>query len=153
MPARESFRIDSPLLVLGGLTIFTPLFDGGTTHFPVLIVRLALLATVTTSLIVSMRSGRVIVQRTFLHLVLALFIGWSIFSVIRSPYMTVSLQWLISILSYAALLLLVQHLVVSVRYLRRLLVIILGMGIFEAALGIYQFMGSGKARPTGTFFN
>src|SRR2546422_11311757 len=41
----------------------------------------------------------------------------------------------------------------SAREVRGLVTVLLGMGVFEAALGLYQFMWGGKARPTGTFFN
>jgi O-antigen ligase/Tfp pilus assembly protein PilF len=138
---------------LGGLTIFAPLIDGGTTHLPVLIIRLVLLAAFAAWVVLSMRSGELAVQPSRLFLIIAVFVGWAVVSVFRSPYTAASLQWLISILSYTVMLFLVLHLVESARQVRWLLLVILGMGLFEAGMGIYQFMWLGRPRATGTFFN
>ncbi len=48
---------------------------------------------------------------------------------------------------------LTMHLVDSRVKVRRLTLVVLGMGLFEAAIGMYQFWGPGRPRPTGTFFN
>jgi len=153
MPARESLRASRPLVVLGGLTIFAPLIDGGTTHLPVLIIRLVLLAAFAAWVVLSMRSGELAVQQSRLFLVIAVFVGWAVVSIFRSPYTAVSLQWLISILGYTVMLLLVLHLVESARQVRWLLLVILGMGLFEAGVGIYQFMWLGQIRAAGTVFD
>ena len=55
MPARISCRAYSPLVVLGGLAVFAPLIDGGTTQLPVLIIRLSLIVAFTMWVIVSMK--------------------------------------------------------------------------------------------------
>ncbi len=153
MPAHESVRTFRPLITLGGLTVFAPLIDGGTTHLPVLIIRLILLGAVIVWLLRSMRTGWIAVQQTRVFSAMVAFMGWAVVSVVRSFYVSPSLQWLISLCSYAVCLFLVVHLVQSVREARGLVTILLGMGVFEAALGLYQFMGGGQARPTGTFFN
>ena len=153
MPAHESVRTFRPLITLGGLTVFAPLIDGGTTHLPVLIIRLILLGAVIVWLLRSMRTGWIAVQQTRVFSAMVAFMGWAVVSVVHSTYVAPSLQWLISLCSYAVCLFLVVHLVQSVREARGLVTILLGMGVFEAALGLYQFMGGGQARPTGTFFN
>lgn len=153
MPARESLRIRSPLIVLGGLTVFAPLIDGGTTHFPVLIIRLVLIGAAAAWVVAAMKSGRITVPQGRLFLVMAVFGVWAVLSVVRSPYTAISLQWLLSILSYALMLLLVWHLVDSPKQVQWLITVILGMGLFEAALGIYQFVSLGRPRAVGTFFN
>ena len=153
MPAHESVRTFRPLITLGGLTVFAPLIDGGTTHLPVLIIRLILLGAVIVWLLRSMRAGWIAVQQTRVFSAMVAFMGWAVVSVVHSTYVAPSLQWLISLCSYAVCLFLVVHLVQSVREARGLVTILLGMGVFEAALGLYQFMGGGQARPTGTFFN
>lgn len=150
---REFLRAHRPLIVLGGLTIFAPLIDGGTTHLPVLIIRLVLLAAFAAWIVVSMKSGEIVMQPSRLFLIITVFVGWAIVSVFISPYTATSLQWLISILSYTVMLFLVLHLVESARQVRWLLLVILGMGLFEAGVGIYQFMWLGRPRATGTFFN
>jgi putative inorganic carbon (HCO3(-)) transporter len=141
------------LLILSGLMIFSPLIDGGTTHLPVVVMRLVLLAALTAWFMASMRSGSLAFYRCTLYIPIFLFLAWSILSVIQSSYTAPSLQWLISLLSYAALLFLVLHLLKSTRGVRGLIGVILGMGIFEAALGMYQFFWLGHERATGTFFN
>ena len=151
--ARLSFPAFGSLVVLGGLTVFAPLIEGGTTHLPVLLIRFILLGAVTAWLLRSMRTGRITVQQTRVFSAMVVFVGWAAVSVVRSSYLAPSLQWLISLCSYAVCLFLVVHLVLSVREVRRLVTVLLGMGVFEAALGLYQFMWGGKARPTGTFFN
>jgi len=138
---------------LGGLTIFTPLIDGGTTHLPVLIIRLVLLAAFAAWVVLSMRSGELAVQPSRLFLIIAVFAGWAVVSVFHSPYTAASLQGLISILGYAAMLFLVLQLVDSTKQVRWLVFVILGMGLFEAGVGIYQFMWLDQLRATGTFFN
>ncbi|TAL10558.1 MAG: hypothetical protein EPO02_07170 [Nitrospirae bacterium] len=153
MPARESFRTYRSLIALGGLTIFAPLLEGGTTHLPVLIIRLILLGAFIAWLLRSMRLGRITVQQTHVFSVVAVFSGWAAVSVVRSFYVAPSLQWLISLCSYAVCLFVAAHLVQSVREVRGLVMVILGMGVFEAALGLYQFVWGGETRPAGTFFN
>jgi len=153
MPAQEALRAYRPLLTLGGLTVFAPLIEGGTTHLPVLIIRFILLGAVIVWLLRSMRAGWIAVQQTRVFSAMAVFIGWAAVSVVRSSYLAPSLQWLISLCSYAVCLFVVVHLVQSIREVRRLVTILLGMGVFEAALGLYQFLWVGQARPTGTFFN
>jgi O-antigen ligase len=153
MSGRESVRAYRPIVVLGGLTIFAPLIDGGTTQLPVLIIRLVLLAAFAAWMVLSMRSGEIAMRPSRLFLIIAVFVGWAAVSVFRSPYTAASLQWLISLLSYTAMLFLVLHLVESTRQVRWLLLVILGMGLFEAAVGTYQYLWLGRPRATGTFFN
>src|SRR5438093_13557888 len=100
MPAQEAFRAYWPLITLGGLTVFAPLIEGGTTHLPVLVIRLILLGTVTAWLLRSMRAGRIALQQTRVFSAMVVFMGWAIVSVIRSSYLALSLQWLISLCSY-----------------------------------------------------
>lgn len=83
----------------------------------------------------------------------AVFVGWATLSVFRSAYPAASLHWLVSILGYGALLWLAVHFVENATQVRRLVAVILGMGFFEAAAGIYQFMWAGFPRAKGTFFN
>src|SRR5207249_4052888 len=116
-------------------------------------VRFILLGAVTAWLLRSMRTGRITVQQTRVFSAMVVFVGWAAVSVVRSSYLAPSLQWLISLCSYAVCLFLVVHLVRSAQEVRGLVTVLLGMGLFEAALGLYQFMWGGRARPTGTFFN
>lgn len=153
MPARKTFLAHSPLVVLGGLTLFAPLIDGGTTYFPVLVIRLILLAAVTAWVFFSMKSGGLSLRRSPLFLAIGAFVGWAVLSVLRSPYAAVSLQGLLSILTYAVMLFVVLHLVESAEQIRRLVAVVLIVGLLEAAVGVYQYVLTVPERPTGTFFN
>src|SRR3989441_7516152 len=126
MPAQESVRAYWPLITLGGLTVFAPLIDGGTTHLPVMIIRLILLGAVIVWLLRSMRAGWIAVQQTRVFSAMVAFMGWAVVSVVHSTYVAPSLQWLISLCSYAVCLFLVVHLVQSVREARGLVTILLG---------------------------
>jgi O-antigen ligase len=116
-------------------------------------MRLVFLATLAAWFIVSMRSGSLAFYRCTLYIPILIFLAWSILSVIQSPYTSPSLQWLISLLSYAVLLFLVLHLLKSASGLTRLIGVLLGMGLFQAVVGMYQFFWLGHDRATGTFFN
>jgi Tfp pilus assembly protein PilF len=146
-------RVDGRLVVIGGLVVFSPLIEGGTTHFPVLIIRLILFAALTAWVVVSMKKGGMTVHPSPLFLAVAVFVGWAALSVLYSAYTAASLHWLVSILSYATLLWLVVHLVENADQVRKLVVVVLGMGVFEAAVGSYQFLWGGYSRAKGTFFN
>ncbi|MEK6683562.1 MAG: O-antigen ligase family protein [Nitrospirota bacterium] len=153
MPARAFCRDHSSLLVVGGLTLFAPLIDGGTTHFPVLVIRLVLLGVLTAWFVGSRKSGRLSLRWSRLYPIILAFVGWSLLSVVSSPYTAVGLQWLLSIASYGLMLVLVVQRVDSPGQLRWLVMVCLGMGVFEATVGIYQFWGLSQPRATGTFFN
>ena len=151
--ARSPFPAFGSIVVLGGLTVFAPLIEGGTTHLPVLIIRFILLGAFIVWLLRSMRTGRIAVQQTRIFSAIVAFVGWAVVSVVRTSYVAPGLQWLISLCSYAVCLFVAVHLVQSVREVRGLVTVLLGMGVFEAAIGLYQFLWGGRARPTGTFFN
>ena len=154
MPSQGSFPVSRlPILLLGGLAIFAPLINGGTTHLPVLIIRLTLLLAATVWIIASMKSGRITVPWSRLFVPVAVFLGWATLSIVWSPYTAISLQWLLSLFSYALMLFLVLQLVDSPWQVRSLVIVILGMGLFEAGVGMYQYLWLGKFRATGTFFN
>jgi putative inorganic carbon (HCO3(-)) transporter len=143
----------SVLLLIGGLLVFSPLINGGTTHFPVLVIRLVLLGALTAWFVGSMKSERLSLHWSRLYPIILAFVGWSLLSVVSSPYTAIGLQWLLSIASYGLVLVLVVQLVDSPGQLRWLVMVCLGMGVFEATVGIYQFWGLSQPRATGTFFN
>src|SRR3989442_4244484 len=101
MPVQESCRIYSPLVVLGGLTIFAPLIDGGTTHLPALIIRLTLLVASTVWTIASLKSWRTTVPWSRLFVPMAIFLGRATLSIVWSPYTAIRIQLLRLLLSYA----------------------------------------------------
>src|SRR5207245_9960169 len=95
--ARPSFPAFGSLVVLGGLTVFAPLIEGGTTHLPVLLVRFILLGAVTAWLLRSMRTGRITVQQTRVFSAMVVFVGWAAVFVVRSSYLALGLQSVITV--------------------------------------------------------
>src|SRR5437879_8237584 len=99
MPAQESVRAYWPLITLGGLTVFAPLIEGGTTHLPVLIIRLILLGAVIVWLLRSMRTGWIAIQQTHVFSAMEAFVGCAGVAGVRSSHLAATLQSLVSITS------------------------------------------------------
>lgn len=146
-------RTVHPVLALGCLIAFAPLIEGGTTHLPMLIIRMSLFALVSVWLLGSMRLGAVALYRTRLFPVMALFIAWAGVTVAWSPYKNAGVQWMVTLLCYGAFVLLVVAHVSTSRHVRRLVTVVLAMGLFQAAAGGIQFLALGEWRAKGTFFN
>ena len=148
-----SWPLSTAVLLLGSLIIFSPLIEGGTTHVPVLIMRLILLGALTVWTIHRMRVGTIIFMRSRLIPVVVLFLGWAGFSLWWAPYKNPSVQWLISLLMYAVLFGVVLQGIRTSRQVRQVVMVLVGMGLFEGVLGIVQYVWLGEARAKGTFFN
>lgn len=140
-------------LLLGGLIIFSPLIEGGTTHLPVLIMRLTLVVVVVAWTISRMRLNTIILARKCLNPILPVFLGVVAFSIWFAPYKNPSVQWLISIVMYVVLFGVVLHGVRSSQQIWQISMVIVGMGFGEAVLGIAQYLWLGEFRSKGTFFN
>ena len=148
-----SWSPSSAVLLLGSLIIFSPLIEGGTTHAPVLIMRLLLLGALTVWAIHQLRVGTIALSRSRLIPVAALFLGWAAFSLWWAPYKNPSIQWFISLLMYAALFGVVLQGVRTSRQVGQVVMVLVGMGLCEGVLGIVQYVWLGEARAKGTFFN
>jgi len=145
--------LTGPCLAVGSLTVFAPLIEGGTTQLPVLIIRLILLLGLGGWLLVGLCRSTLSIPRTGLWWPIAALLGWSGFSLMWSPYTSVSLQWFLSLLLYAVFFLMILLTADRERRLQGFLFLILLMGIFEGGLGIIQYLWSGEPRAKGTFFN
>ena len=148
-----SWSLSAAVLLLGSLIIFSPLIEGGTTHAPVLIMRLLLLGALTVWTIHRMRAGTIALMRSRLIPVVVLFLGWAGFSLWWAPYKNPSVQWFISLLMYAVLFGVVLQGVRTSRQVRQVVMVLVGMGLCEGVLGIVQYVWLGEARAKGTFFN
>jgi len=148
-----SWPLSAAVLLLGSLIIFSPLIEGGTTHLPVLIMRLILLGTLTVWTIHQMRLGTIALIRSRLIPVVALFLGWAGLSLWWAPYKNPGVQWFISLLMYAVLVGVVFQGIRSNRQVWQVVMVLVGMGLFEGVLGIVQYVWLGEARAKGTFFN
>ena len=97
-----AWRLEGFAAVVGGLVIFSPLIDGGTTQLPAFIIRLVLVATTAFWLLKRMKEGELFLPLTRLDVCVLGFVCWAILSFSWAPYKNASLQWVLSILSYVA---------------------------------------------------
>ena len=148
-----SWPLSPEVLLLGSLIIFSPLIEGGTTHVPVLIMRLMLLGAFVAWTMNRMRLKEITLIRSRLIPVLVLFLGWAGLSLWWAPYKNPSVQWVISLLMYAVLFGVVLQGIRTNRQVRQVVMVVVGMGLCEGALGIVQYVWFGEARAKGTFFN
>jgi len=139
--------------IVGGLVLFSPLIDGGTTQLPVLIIRLVLLVSAVIWMLGRMKACELFLPQTRLLACVALFAGWAILSLVWSPYKNASVQWVLSILSYTALFSMVTHGVRSQVQIQTLLFVVTGIGMVEGLWGMTQYLWLGETRTHGTFFN
>jgi tetratricopeptide (TPR) repeat protein len=148
-----SWSPSAAVLLLGSLIIFSPLIEGGTTYAPVLIMRLLLLGALAVWTIHQMRVGVIVLMRSRLIPIVALFLGWAGFSLWWTPYKNPSIQWFVSLLLYAVLFGVVLQGVRTSRQVRQVVMVLVGMGLCEGILGIVQYVWLGETRAKGTFFN
>lgn len=148
-----SCPLSAAVLLLGSLIIFSPLIEGGTTHAPVLIMRLLLFGALTVWTIHQMRVGVIVLMRSRLVPLAALFLGWAGLSLWWTPYKNPSIQWFISLLMYAVLFGVVLQGIRTSRQVWQIVMVLVGMGLCEGGLGIVQYVWLGEARAKGTFFN
>lgn len=150
---RSSLSLCGSVLVMGIVTVFAPLIDGGTTHLPVMIIRLILLSVCSVWIFYGLQSGTLTIYRTRLLWLVGVFTGLSGLSLLWSPYLNVGLQQFVSLLTYTAFFSVALHGANAVGHVRVLVMLLLGMGLFEGGLGIVQYVWLGEPRAKGTFFN
>lgn len=139
--------------ILLGLMFFVPLIDGGTTHLPILILRLVLIAWLTIWIFRSLRHGTLILYRSPILLLVALFLGVSALGILQSSYVAVSMQGVVGLIMYTVFFFLIFHRHYTRSSLRVLTLGIVSFGLFQGLLGIIQYLWLGEERAKGTFFN
>ena len=148
-----SWTLSPAVLLLGSLIIFSPLIEGGTTHLPVLIMRLVLFCVLTVWTIHQIKLGATVLIWNRLIPVLMLFLGCAALSLLWAPYKNASVQWVISILMYAVMFGVIFQGIRTGRQVWQVVMVVVGMGLCEGVLGIVQYVWLGEARAKGTFFN
>lgn len=141
------------VMVLGAIVAFAPLIDGGTTHLPVLIIRLAIIGTVTVWAIRQCHQTAVQFSRTNVTTVMLVFLGWAGISLWWTPYKSAAIQWLLSLLIYALFFAIVVGGIKTGRAIKNLVLIVMGVGLCEGGAGLVQYAWLGESRARGTFFN
>lgn len=149
----EWSAIPAWLLLLGGLLFFSPLLEGGTTHAAVMIIRLVILLLVADYLRGIIQARRMVVPASMILYVVAAFLALAAISTALAPYRHQSLQWLIVLLSYGALLYVLLGVIDTWRQAAWALVLLVLMGLFEAGLTVVQAWWWKAPRPSGTFAN
>ena len=148
-----SWPLSAAGFLLGILIIFSPLIEGGTTHVPVLIMRLILFGALIVWTIHQMRVGTIVLTMNYFLPLVALFLVWAGLSLWWAPYKNPSVQWFISLLMYAVLFGVVLQGIRTSRQVRQVVMVLVGMGLCEGVLGIVQYVWLGETRAMGTFFN
>lgn len=143
----------SEIGILFGLMVFAPLIEGGTTHLPVMIIRLLLVAGLALWVSRSFQSGTITLYRIPMLPFVAIFIGVSGLGIFSSSYVGMSIQGVVGLFMYAVFLFLILHQLFTRSSLRILVLGIVVMGSLEALLGIVQYGWMGETRAKGTFFN
>lgn len=149
----EWSAIPAWLLLLGGLLVFSPLLEGGTTHTAVMIIRLMILLLTAVYLGQVIRARRMVVPAPMIPCAVAAFLALAAISTALAPYRHQSLQWLIVLLSYAALLYVLLCAIDTWRQAAWILGVLALMGLFEAGLTVAQAWWWEAPRPSGTFAN
>jgi putative inorganic carbon (hco3(-)) transporter len=133
--------------------VFAPLIEGGTTHLPVMIIRLLLVVGLALWIFRSFRSGAITLYRIPLLSLVAIFVGVSGLGIFHSSYVGTSIQGVVGLFMYAVFMLLLFHQLYTRSSLRNLVMVMVLMGLFEGMIGIVQYGWMGEARARGTFFN
>jgi O-antigen ligase len=141
------------VLLLTALVVFSPLIDGGTTHVPVLVMRLILLAALAFWIFRCRKAETVAFPRTGVTPFLIALVTLAGFSLAWAPYKNPSLQWVISLLMYGVLFAVVLQGIQSWSQIWQVAVVMLAVGLFEGMLGIVQYAFQGEMRARGTFYN
>lgn len=141
------------LVLLGGLLIFSPLIEGGTTHLAHMTIRFMVLLLLGVYVVRGIRAGALALEPCRVGFPVLTILGLAALSLWTSPYVHQSVQWLIILLTYALLLYLLVCFLESWHHIATLLWLVIGMGVLEAGAATVQAAWLGATRPSGTFFN
>ena len=143
----------SEIGIFVGLMVFAPLIEGGTTHLPVMIIRLLLVAGLALWIFRSFRSEVITLYSVSLLPLVVMFVGISGMGILWSSYVSMSIQGVLGLSMYALFFFLLLQQLRTRSSLRILALVIMSMGLFEGILGIIQYGWMGEVRAKGTFFN
>ena len=118
-----------------------------------MIIRLMVLLMLAVYWAGGIRNGALTVPSLRIGPAVLVYLGLAAFSTAISPYTHQSLQWLVVLLGYAALLYLLVCFIEGWDHIARLLAVLVGMGLFETGWALVQGGWFAATRPTGTFFN
>jgi Tfp pilus assembly protein PilF len=118
-----------------------------------MIVRLLILCVLGIYLATGMWAGSIRYPTLLIGPAILAYLGLAAYSAATSPYRHQSVQWLVVLLGYAALLYVLVWVMERWDHVAELFGILVAMGLFEASWALVQAGWLDTARPTGTFFN
>lgn len=151
-PPFDTRYISALFVICIFLTGFAPLFEGGTTHLPVLAMKLMVLALAGAAVYGGIAASKAVIPKTPLDTAVLLFAIATAISLTVAPYKNMALTWVQLILYYTVFYYLSGLALSGKGYAGRAAVFILLMGVMESAVALYQ-RSAGMLRATGTFFN
>src|SRR5687768_17056677 len=87
--------------LLAALTLFAPLIEGGTTHFPVFVMRTVLFLSCLAWILSSRKDGSMALQWNTVSPWILSFLTWAAVSVMWTPYKHAAVQWVVTLAMYA----------------------------------------------------
>ena len=139
--------------ILSFLLLFSPLIEGGTTYFPVTIIRILTLILLFIFFYSSIEKGSLKLRKTNFDFLIFLFFLISIISIFFSAYRNISIQWAVNILNYILLFYLTLNIVKEREDEKVILTVLTAIMVFQSLYGISQCLILGFDRAKGTFFN
>jgi O-antigen ligase len=135
------------------LLIFAPLFDGGTTHVAVMIIRFLIIGLAGSCLWTIARQGQIRSVQFHLWWPVLAFLVWSALSMFMSPTIHQSRQWFVILLLYAVLLYFIVFSLTRWNDVIKVVSLLSLLGLAESVYGLVQTGMLKHLRPSGTFFN
>ncbi len=118
-----------------------------------MIIRLAVLLLAAVYLVQGIRRSFFLLNPLRINQPVLCYLTLAFLSVGLSPYKHQTVQWMVVLFTYAALLYLIVFFVTEWDHVVKLLAVVVGIGAMEAALAFIQSGWFSALRPTGTFFN
>ncbi|HEY3347568.1 MAG TPA: hypothetical protein VGK71_08105, partial [Nitrospirota bacterium] len=140
------------LFIIFTVIIFAPIIEGGTTHLPIFILRILLVALLAVNLIQWYKDGSVSLRSTALDPAVGLFVAASVIAYAAAPYKHAALTWVQLFANYIVFFYLARRAMQEERAPLQGISIIFCIAGFEAVLCLFQIFSQG-GRVTGTFFN
>lgn len=152
-PHESDAHMSPGMWVICLILVFAPLLEGGTTHVAAMVIRLLVLVLAALYFTKSIRNGVVTIPHLPLDISVAVFLILAGGSAIGSAYRHQSVQWLIVLGGYAALLYFIVFFINGWKDVIRLVAVFSAVAVGESTLALVQFFMLELPRPNGTFFN
>lgn len=133
--------------------IFVPLLEGGQTYIAFMVYRLTIILLLTLYIFEGIRKGSLFLYRSGFEAPIFAFLLISSLTTLRSPYLNMSLQWLLNIIFAFLFFYLILSIARDEERILPILSLLFIMGFAEAIIALWQFFFLGIPRAKGTFSN